>query len=164
MQKGAGEGNFSAEIRGFVSHCSRPEICDRLRAVGIWRIVLTEILLPLLFYLRADLAKLVGEFRAVTWDVFEHDLENQTCDRVEIAREGVASQPERLQRNRSATCEGIDHQRRFVSMRRLHQSPSNLEVAPIRGQIPIRKITDELEKLLATIDVLRSRLALHIRQ
>ena len=115
----------------------------------------------MLLYLRAHAPKLLRQLRTLPGNVFEHHFQDQTGDRIEVAREGVTSEPERLQRNRSAAGEWIDDERRFFSVRRFHQSPAHFEIARISGKVPIREIADELENRFTQIDVFRSGFALN---
>ncbi len=59
------------------------------------------------------------------WDVLEHDLDDQAGDGVQIAREGLAAEPQCLERDRTAAGEGIHHQRCLLRISRLHQRPAH---------------------------------------
>ena len=93
-----------------------------LDAVGIAtdRIALSSFLLRRLD-LGAHAAQFVGKSGAVARDVLQHRLEDQAGDGVQVAGKGVAAEPQRLQRNRTAASEGINYERRFFRMCRLRR-------------------------------------------
>jgi hypothetical protein len=66
------------------------------------------------------MAQLLGEVRAIPGDFFQHHLENQASDGVEIARERFTAEPQRLQGDRATTSEWVNHQRQLFAMRCLH--------------------------------------------
>ncbi|MBN1829819.1 MAG: hypothetical protein JW884_11830 [Deltaproteobacteria bacterium] len=97
----------------------------------------------LLFDFRTYPAKFICQFRPVSGNVLQHDLEDQASDGVKIARKGFTSQSQRLQRNRSAPSKGIDDQGRFLWVRSPDQCAARFQIVRISGVIPVREIGDE---------------------
>ena len=64
----------------------------------------------------------------MAWDVLKHRLEDQTGDRVQVARERIAPKPQRLKRDGAAAGERIDDQWCFLAMRGLDEAASDFNV------------------------------------
>ena len=111
---------------------------------GSRRIELPKLLLCCRLDLGANAAQFVGETRTVARDVLQHRFQDQAGDGVQIARKGVAAEPQRFQRDRAAAREGIDDERRLVRMCGLDEAAPDLEIRRIGGMVPIREVADEL--------------------
>ena len=131
---------------------------------GILRIELGQFLLGLFLDLPPDAAQFLGELRPVARDVLQHHLEDQAGHGIQVAGEGLAAQPQRLQRDRAAPGERVHHQRRFLAMRRLDQSPAHLQVYRMVGIVPVGEVADELEQGLAQVFIFRADCSQKARQ
>jgi hypothetical protein len=90
-------------------------------------------------------------------DFLKHDPEDETGNWVEVACEGIATESQRFQRNRSSPCERVYYQRRLGAARRLHQRAADLKIRAIRAAIPVCKIAYELEQRFSQILVCSTR-------
>jgi hypothetical protein len=93
-------------------------------------------------------------------NVFEQDFQYEACDRVQVARERVAAQPERLKRNGATTRKRIDNERRLICVGCLKQPTPDFQVPWIGGKVPTRKIADEPEQRLLKVRIMWPRFAL----
>lgn len=89
----------------------------------------------------------------MTRDVLQHHLEDQAGDGVEIASERIAAKSQGLKGNRTATGEGVDHERRLAIVGRSHKGTASFEVGGLGRMVPIGEVADELEQALAEIRV-----------
>ena len=79
-------------------------------------------------------------------DVFQHYLEDEAGDGVEVAGEGLAAEAQCFERDGSATREGVDHQRGVSSgMRRANECAPGVQVLLFRGVVPIGEVGDEIQ-------------------
>ena len=78
-------------------------------SIGVLGVKVSEFLLGLGLDFRTGFPEFIGQTGAVPRDVFQHHLEDQAGDRVEVAREGVAAQPQGLQRDGTTPGEGVHH-------------------------------------------------------
>lgn len=162
--EGAHKWNFRPAVRGLAAHGPGPEVGDGCRAVRMLRVEVGQLLLRLPLDLRTDAAQLLGELWPVARNVLEHHLEDQAGDGVQVARERLAPEPQRLERDRTAPRERVHDQRRLIAMRRPHQRTTHLEIGTLCCVIPVREIPDELEQRLAQVLVRRADPAQNLRQ
>ena len=80
-------------------HGACPEVSNGRRAIRVLGVKVGQLPLRLLLDLRPDAPQLLGQFRPVAWDILQHDLEDKTGHRVEVAGERLTAQPQGLQRN-----------------------------------------------------------------
>jgi hypothetical protein len=105
--------------------------------------------------------QLVGKCGAVAREVLKHGPEDQAGDWIEIAGEGIAAEPQRLQRDRATTRERIDDERRLFRMCRLYQTASSIEKCSAGGVVPIGEVANEPEQCLAQLLIAMSKPSRH---
>ncbi len=105
-----------------------------------------------------DAPKIIGQSGAMPRDVLQHHLEDQARHGVQIGRERLAPEPQRLQRDRSAACEPVHYQRRLLTVRRLHQVAPHLQVGRMRRHVPVGERADEPEQRLLQLRIVLRRL------
>ena len=91
-------------------------------------------------------------------DVLQHHLEDQAGHGVQVARERLAAEPERLQRDRPAARERVHHQGRVLLVGGLHEAPAHLQVGRMRRHVPIGERPDEPQQRLPQFLVALRRL------
>ena len=91
-------------------------------------------------------------------DVFQHHLENQAGHRIQVAGEGLAAEPQRLQRNRTPSRKRIHHQGRLFAMRRLYERPAHVEMGAVCSVSPVGEVGDEGQQSPPQFRVTRRRL------
>jgi hypothetical protein len=96
-------------MRSFAAYCSRPQICDGLHAIGVTWVERAQFRFNSRPYIATYTLKFISERQPSSRDIVEFDLEDKGGNRVKIAGERLAAEPQRLQRDRSATSERINH-------------------------------------------------------
>jgi hypothetical protein len=82
-------------------------------------------------------------------NVLQQHFQNQTGNRVEVAGKGITPNAQGFEGNRAPSCEGIDYEWRFFTMRCFDQSASAFKIRRLGGIIPIREVGNEHEQSLA---------------
>ena len=133
-------------VRGLAAHRASPQVGDGRAPVRVRGVEVGQLPFCGLLDLAADPAQLVGQPRAVAGDVLQHHLEDQAGHRVQVAGEGLAAQPQGLQRDRAAARERVHHQGRLRAVRRPHQRPGRIEPDTVCRKVPVGEVGDELEQ------------------
>ncbi len=137
--------NLRPAVGRLAPHRPRPEVGNRCGAIWILRVELGQFFFRTLLDLPAHAPQFLSQFRSVAGDVLQHDLEDQAGNRVQVAGKGLAAEPQGFQGNRAAAGEGVHHQRRLVTMRRLDQFPRGLNPVLVVSHVPVGKLGDEVE-------------------
>jgi len=121
----------------------------KLTSSRVSGIELGQFLFSLILDLLTHLSQFFGKLRAMAWDILQQDFKNETCNRVEIACESFAPQPQCFRLNRSATGRRVNNQRRLFGMGCTDQGTCRGEESVICGIVPVGKISDEGQNRLA---------------
>ena len=103
-------------MRRFAAHRPRPQIGDWRRTVRVLGIEVGQFLFRLFLDFHADPPQLICEPRPMARDAIKHYLEDQAGNRVEVAGEGLAAEPQRLERDGATASEWVHDQGRLLQM------------------------------------------------
>jgi hypothetical protein len=97
------------------------------------------------------LPNLVCQFETASRNIFEQDPQYETRYRIQIARERVATDPDRFERDCPTTSERINQEWRLTIVGLVNQFPSDVKISVVTRQVPVREVGDEPEQRFSQI-------------
>src|SRR3954463_5615149 len=127
-------------------NCPRPKIGNRRSPIRVLGVDSRQFFFCLSLNIRPDSTQLSSTAWPKTRYILKHDLENQTCNRVQIARKSFATESQCLKRNCSPSCKRVHYKGRFFSMSRPYERSAYLDIDGVCSTFPVRKIADKLQQ------------------